>query len=118
MKADDIINRARTELENFIKFEVIQLYYKLYGRLPDDEQTFAIEDRDFCSEIVVKLTTYFASVDVEHDCVIYRVINKNNELSFEIWNEEDDEMEIIHCKDLGTDELKTIANTLEKTFKS
>ena len=97
LKAELIINKARQELKDFIVYETTMLYYKLDKQTPNfDEEEIVLYNSDFKEETSIKC--------------IKIALDEN------VFIEVKDTIGEICWEDLGTDELVTIANVLQRTY--
>ena len=98
LKADLIINKARQELKDFIVFETIMLYYKLGKQSPNflEDEEIVLYDSDFKEATSIKC--------------IKIALDEN------VFIEVKDTIGEICWEDLGTDELVTIANVLQRSY--
>ena len=98
LKADLIINKARQELKDFIIFETIMIWYKLGKQTPNfgKDEEIVLYDSDLKENTSIK-------------CI-------KISLDENVFIEVKDTIGEICWEDLGTDELVTIANVLQKTY--
>lgn len=98
LKAELIINKARQELKDFIVYETTMLYYKLGKQTPNfsKDEEIVLNNSDFKEETTIEkvIITLDGNVFIE-------VKETIGEICWE---------------DLGTDELVTIANVLQRTY--
>lgn len=96
LKAELIINEARQELKDFIKFEAIMLYYKLGKHNFGKDEEIVL----YNSELKEKTTLEKVIITLDGN-VFIEVKGTIGEICWE---------------DLGTDELVTIANVLQRSY--
>lgn len=98
LKAELIINKARQELKDFIVYETTMLYYKLGKQMPNFGKGEEIVLYDF---------------DLQEETTLEKVIVT---LDGNVFIEVKDTIGEICWEDLGTDELKSIANVLQRSY--
>lgn len=98
LKAELIIDKARQELKDFIVFETIMLHYKLGKQSPNfgKDEEIVLYNSDFKEETSIKC--------------IKIALDEN------VFIEVKDTIGEICWEDLGTDELVTIANVLQRSY--
>lgn len=97
LKAELIINKARQELKDFIVYETTMLYCKLGKQTPNfDEEEIVLYNSDLKEETTLEkvIITLDGNVFIEVKGTIGEIC----------W------------EDLGTDELVTIANVLQRSY--
>ena len=98
LKAELIINKARQELKDFIVYETTMLYYKLGKQMPNFGKDEEIVLYDF---------------DLQEETTLEKVIIT---LDGNVFIEVKGTIGEICWEDLGTDELVTIANVLQRSY--
>ena len=120
MKAQDIINNARTQLEDFIIFELKMVFMYIYhGKQPLAGYPWIITSGD----LVATPSIGISSPKIEDDELVYRdlleirVDDERNEITFVVENSigVNEPIELM-TQYLTTDELADIANALEATW--
>lgn len=117
MRGTDIINKAKSEIKDFVVFEVKTLYRLINGEEPNFN-----EDEEYCLDLngvtisVVVDSSYLDIEDViiEHWEVNEVIVTLDDNLFFRMDNGNDDELE---WTDVDITELAGIANILEHQYK-
>jgi hypothetical protein len=117
MKAQDIINNARTQLEDFIIFELKMVFMYIYhGKQPLAGYPWIIKSGDLVTTPSIGVSSPKTEDDelVYRDLVEIRVDDERNDVTFVV----EGSIGVIELMTqyLTTDELADIANALEATW--
>lgn len=116
MKYEDIINRARKELTDFIAYETKSIAYKL-GIEPDEDGAYILESDDFKEEIKIGIVVDNSYLDIDETTWENKPLSAIVVDEDKVWFSTDEDLnEEISAKDLSTDELGEIARVLEETY--